>query len=459
MTTKFDAIIIGAGQSGPSLAQRFAQSGQRVAIIERKNFGGTCVNTGCVPTKTFVASAYVAHMARRASEYGVDVGGPVKVDMKRVKERKDAIVAKSRDGVENWMKGLKNGKTYRGHARFTGPRTVSINDETLEADKIFINTGGRATIPDMPGLDGVPYFTNSSMLDVDFLPDHLLIVGGSYIGLEFAQAFRRFGSRVTIVEMAERLIAREDADVSDAVREILEAEEIEVRLNTKCLSVEKDGAVISMSLDCSAGAPRIKGSHLFLAIGRRPNTEDLGLERAGVVTDPRGFIIVDDQCRTNVNGIWAIGDVNGRGAFTHTSYNDFEIVVANIFDGDQRKISDRIPCYGLFVDPPLGRVGMTEKEVKAKGIKTLVAKRMMTSVGRARERGETNGFMKVLVDANSKTILGAAILGINGDEVVHAFLDVMSVGAPYTAISCTVHIHPTVAEYLPTLLQDLKPLA
>jgi pyruvate/2-oxoglutarate dehydrogenase complex dihydrolipoamide dehydrogenase (E3) component len=458
MTVKFDAIVIGSGQSGPSLAQRFAQNGQRVAIIERKDFGGTCVNTGCVPTKTFVASAYVAHMARRASEYGVDIGGTVKVDMKRVKERKDAIVAKSRDGVERWMKGLENGNVYRGHARFTSPRTVSIKDETLEADKIFINTGGRASIPDMPGLERVPYLTNTSMLDVDFLPEHLLIVGGSYIGLEFAQAFRRFGSRVTVVEMAERLIAREDTDVSDAVREILEADGIDVRLNAKCLSVEMNGAAISMSLDCNAGAPRIEGSHLLLAIGRRPNTEDLGLEKAGVSTDPKGFIIVDEQCRTNVNGIWAIGDVNGRGAFTHTSYNDFEIVAANIFDKDQRKISDRIPCYGLFIDPPLGRVGPTEREVRAKGINALAAKRMMTSVGRARERGETQGFMKVLVDTNNKTILGAAILGINGDEAVHALLDIMSVGAPYTAISRTVHIHPTVAEYLPTLLQDLKPL-
>ncbi len=458
MTTKFDAIIIGSGQSGPSLAERFAQNGQKVAVIERKNFGGTCVNTGCVPTKTYVASAYVAHMARRAAEYGVDIANTVKVDMKRVKARKDAIIARSRDGVTQWMEGLESGKVYRGHARFIGPKTISVNDEILEAGKIFINAGGRAFVPDMPGLDTVPYFTNSSLLDVDFLPEHLLIVGGSYIGLEFAQAFRRFGSRVTVVEMAERLIAREDADVSDAIREILEAEGIEVRLNAKCLSVEKKNNSISMALDCSSGAPRISGSDLFLAVGRKPNTDDLGIDRAGIATDPRGFITVDDQCRTNVEGVWAIGDVNGRGAFTHTSYNDFEIVAANLFDNGSRKISDRIPCYGLFVDPPLGRVGMTEKEVKSKGIRALAAKRMMTSIGRARERGETHGFMKVVVEAESKKILGAAILGINGDEVVHAFLDTMSVGAPYTAISRTMHIHPTVAEYLPTLLEDLKPL-
>jgi pyruvate/2-oxoglutarate dehydrogenase complex dihydrolipoamide dehydrogenase (E3) component len=458
MTTKFDAIIIGSGQSGPSLADRLAQSGLKVAVIERKNFGGTCVNNGCVPTKTYVASAYVAHMARRAAEYGVDLGDNVKVDMKRVKARKDTIVAKSRDGVMKWMEGLEHGKVYRGHARFTGPRTISVNNETLEAERIFINTGGRASVPAIQGLETVPYLTNSSLLGVDFLPEHLIVIGGSYIGLEFAQAFRRFGSRVTVVEMSDRLIAREDADVSDAVRKILEAEGIDVRLNAKCLAVGKNGNSISVGLDCAAGAPQVSGTHLLLAVGRKPNTDDLGLDKAGILTDPKGFITVDDQCRTNVQGVWAIGDVNGRGAFTHTSYNDFEIVAANLFNNDPRKISDRIPCYGLFIDPPLGRVGMTEKEVKAKGIKALVAKRLMTSIGRARERGETQGFMKVVIEAATKKILGAAILGINGDEVVHAFLDVMSIGAPYTAISRTMHIHPTVAEYLPTLLEELKPL-
>jgi pyruvate/2-oxoglutarate dehydrogenase complex dihydrolipoamide dehydrogenase (E3) component len=458
MPTTFDAIIIGAGQSGPSLAERFANEGLRVAVIERKDFGGTCVNTGCIPTKTLVASAYVAHMARRAAEYGVDVGGPIEVDMKRVKARKDAIVAKSRDGVTNWMERLANGKVYRGHARFTGPKTVSVNGEILAADRIVINTGGRALVPDMPGLDRVGYLTNSSMMDVDFLPEHLLIVGGSYIGLEFAQAYRRFGARVTVVEMADRLIAREDPDVSDAVREILEAEGIEVRLNAKCVAVDKDGNGIAMRVDCSAGAPTVRGSHLLLAVGRRPNTDDLGLDRAGVKTDAKGFIVVDDQCRTSVPGIWATGDVNGRGAFTHTSYNDFEIVAANLFDNDPRRISDRIPCYALFIDPPLGRAGMTEHEVRAKGIRALAAKRMMASVGRARERGETLGFMKVVVDAATGKVLGAAILGLNGDEVVHAVLDVMAAGAPYTAISRTMHIHPTVAEYLPTLLGELEPL-
>ena len=457
MTEKFDAIVIGTGQSGPSLAERMVREDMRVAVVERGKFGGTCVNTGCIPTKTLVASAYVAHMARRAAEYGVDVG-PVKVDMRRVKARKDEIVAKSQDGVTSWMDGLKNAKVYRGHARFEGPHSVRVNSNLLEAGKIIINTGGRAFIPEMPGLETVPYFTNSTLMEADTLPEHLLIVGGSYIGLEFAQAYRRFGARVTIIEMGDRLIGREDIDVSDAVKEILEAEDIEVRLNAKCLSLANSGGAIEMNVDCTAGSPQLKGSHVLLAVGRRPNTDDLGLDEAGVATDAKGYITVDDQCRTTVEGIWAIGDVNGRGAFTHTSYNDFEIVAANMFDSDPRRISDRIPCYGLFIDPPLGRVGLTDREIKAKGIKALVATRQMTSVGRARERGETKGFMKVTVDAASKRILGAAMLGIGGDEAVHAFLDVMAAGAPYTVIQRTMHIHPTVAEYLPTILEDLKPL-
>lgn len=457
MTEKFDAIVIGTGQSGPSLAERMVREGMRVAIVERGKFGGTCVNTGCVPTKTLVASAYVAHMARRAAEYGVDVGS-IKVDMKRVKARKDEIVAKSRGGVTRWMDDLKNAKVYRGHARFEGPHSIRINSDLLEAEKIVINTGGRAFIPEMPGLETVPYFTNSTLMEADTLPEHLLIVGGSYIGLEFAQAYRRFGARVSIIEMGDRLIGREDMDVSDAVKEILEAEDIDVRLNAKCVSVANSGRVIEMNVDCSAGSPQLKGSHMLLAVGRRPNSDDLGLDKAGIATDAKGYINVDDQCRTSVEGIWAIGDVNGRGAFTHTSYNDFEIVAANMFDGDPRRISDRIPCYGLFIDPPLGRVGLTDREIKAKGINALVATRQMTSVGRARERGETKGFMKVTVDAASKHILGAAMLGIGGDEAVHAFLDVMAAGAPYTVIQRTMHIHPTVAEYLPTVLEDLKPL-
>ena len=458
MTTTYDAIIIGSGQAGPSLAERLSKAGQKVAIIERKHFGGTCVNTGCVPTKAMVASAYAAHLARRSAEYGVDIEGSIKVDMKRVMERKENIVEKSRTGVANWMDSLKGGKVYRGHARFTGPKSVSVNDEILNAKEIFINTGGRAFVPNIRGIENIAYLTNASMMGVNFLPEHLVIFGGSYVGLEFAQAFRRFGSRVTIIERADRLIAREDYDVCLAVQEILEIEGIDVRLGSKNMSFEQHGDSVLINVEDSTGASRIACSHVLMAVGRRPNTDDLGLDKAGVAIDAQGYITVDDKCHTNVPGIWALGDVNGRGAFTHTSYNDFEIVAANLLDNDPRRISDRIACYGLFIDPPLGRVGMTEKEVRAKGIKALVAKRMMTGVGRARERGEMKGFMKVVVDDGSQKILGAAILGIGGDEVVHAFLDIMAVGAPYTAISRAMHIHPTVSEYLPTILQDLKPL-
>ncbi len=459
MTTHYDAIVIGTGQSGPALAERLSKEGLRTAVIERHLFGGTCVNNGCTPTKTLVASAYVAQMARRAAEYGVDIGGPVRVDMGRVRARKDELVQRSTQGIEGWMEGLDHVTVYRGHARFDGPRSVTVNGERLEAERVFINVGGRATVPDMPGLGEVAYHTNATIMDLDTLPEHLIVVGGSYIGLEFAQIFRRFGSRVTVVEMAERLIAREDPEVSNAIREFLEAEGIEVRLNARCISAEPDPAGVAIGADCTEGAPRIAGSHLLLAVGRRPNTDDLGLDAAGIATDKRGYITVDDQLATSVPGVWAIGDVNGRGAFTHTSYNDYEIVAANLFDGGNRRVSDRIPCYALFTDPPLGRVGMTEREVRERGIEALVARLDMSSVGRARERGETLGFMKVLVDAKTQRILGAALLGIGGDEVVHTILEVMAADAPYTTIMRTVHIHPTVAEYLPVLLEDLKPLA
>jgi pyruvate/2-oxoglutarate dehydrogenase complex dihydrolipoamide dehydrogenase (E3) component len=398
-------------------------------------------------------------VARRAAEYGVTIGGPVGIDMRRVKARKDELVHGGRNGIAAWMERLPGVTVVKGHARFEGPRTVRVNGDLLEAEKIFINTGGRAVVPDMTGLASVEHLTNSTIMDLDLLPEHLLVVGGSYIGLEFAQVYRRFGAEVTVVEMADRLIAREDGDVSSRVKEILEGEGINVRLGAKCIAVEKDGSRIAMRLDCSAGVPRIQGSHLLLAVGRRPNTDDLGLDAAGIETDKRGYIVVDDELRTSAPGVWALGDVNGRGAFTHTSYNDYEIVAANLFDGERRRVGERISCYALFIDPPLGRVGMTEREVRAAGIPALIAQREMTTVGRARERGETLGFMKVLVDARDKKILGAALLGIAGDEVVHAILDVMAAGAPHTAISRTMHIHPTVSEYLPTMLGELKPLA
>ena len=455
----YDAIIIGTGQAGPPLAARLAAGGMKVAVIEQGKFGGTCVNNGCIPTKTLIASARAAYIARRGADFGVMIDSPIRVDMPRVKARKDAVVGQSNNGVTKWLEGTANVTLIRGHARFEGPRSVRVNDTILEAGEIFINVGGRANVPDMPGLRDVPFLTNSSMMDVDFLPEHLLIVGGSYIGLEFAQMYRRFGSRVTVVEMAPRIIGREDEEVSAAIKAVLEAEGIAFRLKAECVSVCKRGDGVAMQMSCEEEPREIVGSHLLLAIGRVPNTDDLGLDKAGVKTNAKGFIEVDDQCRTNVPGIWALGDANGRGAFTHTSYNDYEIVAANLLDNDPRRISDRITTYALFVDPPLGRCGMTEREVRATGKKALVGKMMMTRVGRARERSETQGFMQVLVDADTKRILGAALLGTEGDEAVHCILDLMSAGAPYTTLQRTVHIHPTVSELIPTLLGDLKPVA
>ena len=458
MAKTYDAIVIGTGQSGPALASRLSKEGLKAAIIERKLFGGTCVNVGCIPTKTLVASARAAYMARRGSEFGVMIDGDIVVDMERVKARKDGVVKQSNQGVTNWMKNTPNLTVYEGHARFESAHSVSVDGELLEADKIFINAGGRALAPPMPGLDEVDYLTNSSMMEVDFLPEHLLIVGGSYIGLEFAQIYRRFGSQVTVFDRNQRLIKREDEDISDAIKDTLEGEGIEVRLDAECMKVQKRDDSIAINVACDQGAPEVVGSHLLMAVGRRPNTDDLGLEKAGIETDKRGFIVVDDELRTSVDGVWAIGDVNGRGAFTHTSYNDYEIVAANLFDQDPRRVNDRILCYGLFVDPPLGRVGMTEAQARESGREVLVGKMMMARVGRARERSETQGFMKVLIDANTKRILGAAIFGIGGDEIVHSILDLMYADAPYTIMQRAVHIHPTVTELLPTLLADLQPL-
>ena len=458
MSEKYDAIVIGTGQSGPSLAVRLANAGQKTAIIERKLFGGTCVNVGCIPTKTLIASARAAHVARRGADFGVVVGGGITVDMARVKARKDAVVRQSNEGVTKWLRNTPNLTVIEGHARLESPRTVRVNEKLLEAREIFLNVGGRASIPDMPGVTEVSYLTNSSMMEIDFLPEHLVIIGGSYIGLEFAQMYRRFGSRVTVVEMGPRLIAREDEEVSAAIQKILEGEGVEIRLNARCITVAKRGNGVAAGLSCEGGPPQVTGSHLLLAVGRVPNTDDLGLEKAGVKTDARGYIVVDDELRTNVPGIWALGDANGRGAFTHTSYNDYEIVAANLLDGGRRRVTDRISAYALYIDPPLGRAGMTEREAKTSGRKVLIGRMMMTRVGRARERGETQGFMKILVDAQTRLILGAALLGIEADEAIHSILDVMYAGAPYTVIQKAVHIHPTVSELIPTLLANLKPL-
>jgi pyruvate/2-oxoglutarate dehydrogenase complex dihydrolipoamide dehydrogenase (E3) component len=458
MSEKYDAIVIGTGQSGPSLAVRLASAGRKTAIVERKLFGGTCVNVGCIPTKTLIASARAAYVARRGADYGVVVGGDITVDMARVKARKDAVVRQSNEGVTKWLRNAPNLTVLEGHARLESPRTVRVNERLLEAREIFLNVGGRASMPDMPGVTEVSYLTNSSMMEIDFLPEHLVIIGGSYIGLEFAQMYRRFGSRVTVVEMGPRLIAREDEEVSAAIQKILEGEGVEIRLNARCITVAKRGNGVAAGLSCEGGPPQATGSHLLLAVGRVPNTDDLGLEKAAVKTDARGYIVVDDELRTNVPGIWALGDANGRGAFTHTSYNDYEIVAANLLDGGRRRVTDRIPAYALYIDPPLGRAGMTEREAKTSGHKVLIGRMMMSRVGRARERGETQGFMKILVDAQTRLILGAALLGIEADEAIHSILDVMYAGAPYTVIQNAVHIHPTVSELIPTLLADLKPL-
>lgn len=458
MATKYDAIVIGAGQAGPALAVRLATAGRKTAIIERKLFGGTCVNVGCTPTKTLIASARVAHVARHAAEYGVMLDGEVRFDMSLAKQRKDAVVQESVQALMKWLRETPDLTVIEGHARFQSASTVSVDGNLLEAPQIFLDVGARAVVPAMPGLDTVKYLTNSSIMAQDTLPDHLVIIGGSYVGLEFAQMYRRFGSRVSVVEMGPRLIGREDEGVSAAVQAILESEGVEVKLNAKCISVAQRGEEIVAGANCQGRLDEVAGSHLLLAVGRTPNTDDLGLEKAGVQTDARGFISVDDQLRTNIAGIWALGEANGRGAFTHTSYNDYEIVAANLLDNDPRRVTDRIAAYALFIDPPLGRAGMTAREVRAAGRKALIGEIKMSRVSRARERGETQGFLSVIVDADTKMVLGAALLGIEADEVIHSIIDAMYAGVQYTVIQRAVHIHPTVSELIPTLLGDLHPL-
>jgi pyruvate/2-oxoglutarate dehydrogenase complex dihydrolipoamide dehydrogenase (E3) component len=457
MSQHFDAIVIGAGQAGPSLAARFAAAGQSVAIIERNLLGGTCVNSGCTPTKTLIASARVAHDARRAGEYGIELSGAaVGINMATVQARKSRVVDASRSGLETWLTSLTNCKVYKGHARFESARALRVAGEVLTSDRIFINVGGRPRIPAFPGIETVPCLTSTSLLKLAVLPKHLVIVGGSYIGLEFAQMYRRFGSEVTLVEKQPRLIQHEDEEICAAIRSIVEAEGIEVRTGAECIRLARRGSDIVVGVNCDTGEPSVVGSHVLLAVGRQPNTGDLGLAEAGIETDDAGFIRVDDELRTSVPGVWAVGDCNGRGAFTHTAYNDYEIVAANLFEATPRRLSDRIPCYALFVDPPLGRVGLTEREARAKGYSVRVGSRPMTRVSRAIEKGETQGLMKVVVDAQTDLLLGAAILGVGGDEAIHSVIDIMTAKMPYTTLQRAVHIHPTVSELLPTLLGELR---
>jgi pyruvate/2-oxoglutarate dehydrogenase complex dihydrolipoamide dehydrogenase (E3) component len=457
MNQSFDAVVIGAGQAGPSLASRLVAAGMKVALIERKLFGGTCVNTGCTPTKTMVASAYAAHLSRRGADYGVAIAGPIEVDMKRVKVRADTVSTNARTNLETWLRGMDGLTVINGHARFEGPDSIRVGEDLLKASRFFLDVGGRASIPDMPGVGAVDYLTNTSILRLDTVPRHLVVVGGSYIGLEFAQVFRRFGAQVTVVERAPRLIPREDEDISEAIRDIFMEEGIAVRTNATCIGFKPHAEGVGVDVDCTSGDPMVVGSHLLLAVGRHPNTDDLGLDKAGVKTDERGYIVVDDSLATNVPGIWALGDCNGRGAFTHTAYNDYEIVAANLLDGAARRVSERVLGYALYIDPPLGRVGMSETEALKTGRKLLISKRPMTRVSRAVEKDETKGFMKIVADAETKQVLGAAILGTGGDEAIHGILDMMNARADYPTLQWAMPIHPTVSELIPTVLGDLKP--
>ena len=458
MTSKFDAIVIGLGQAGPSLAARLAGHGMRVAVIEKGEFGGTCVNNGCTPTKAMVASAYAAHMARHAAAYGVVLQEAPAVNMESVKARKDLIVRASRDGLETWMQGLQNATIYRGQARFSGAQAVTVNGEELTAERIFINVGGRPLIPDMPGIGSVPYLTNVTMMDLDVLPEHLIVIGGSYVGLEFGQMFRRFGSRVTVVEMGPHLVGHEDPDVSQCIEDFLSAEGIALRLGAKCISLHARDQDLSVGLDCREGDPNEHGTHLLLAVGRVPNTDDLGLEAAGIAVDQRGYIQVNESLQTSNPHVWALGDCNGKGAFTHTAYNDYEIVADNLLANAGRKYTDRLPVYALFTDPPLGRVGLNEAAIRKAGGEALVGKLPMTRVARAREKGETNGFLKIHVDKESQRILGASLLGTGADEAVQSLLDAMYARTPYPEFQRHVRIHPTVCELLPTVLENLHPV-
>ncbi len=451
---KFDAIIIGSGQAGTPLAFHLANEGKKVALVEKSHYGGTCVNDGCTPTKAYVASAKRMYDAKQAEQMGIIIPNGISADLKSIKKRKDQLVESSREGIRRGLHQHENISTYYGKAIFTGRKKVGVTGADLEAENIFINVGGRARIPD--GISSAQPLTNRSILQLEEVPEHLIIAGGGYIGLEFAQMFRRFGSRVTVLEKGDRLLRREDPEVSSAIREILEDEGVQFRMNAECISAHRDGPNTVVSLDCDRGAPEIKGSHFLAALGRVPNTDDLELAKTGIQVDDRGFIPVNDHCETEVSGIFALGDCNGEGAFTHTSYHDFQVVRDYISSYGKRSLSDRIPTYGLFIDPPLGRVGQTLAKVRESGVPFRYNDMPMAKVARAKEKGETKGFMRIIVQQGSGQLLGAHILGTGGDEVISTLTAMMYGKVPFQVLRDSVQIHPTVSELLPTLLENLK---
>jgi pyruvate/2-oxoglutarate dehydrogenase complex dihydrolipoamide dehydrogenase (E3) component len=453
---KFDAIIIGTGQAGKPLSYALADLGWKVALIERAELGGSCINTGCTPTKTMVASAQVAHYARDAARWGVRVSG-VEVDLPAVVARKNQVVQNARTSIQKRIDSRPNIRLVRGPARFIAPHQVQVGAEVFESQKIFINTGTRPAVPQIPGLDTVPFLSNATVMELQAAPEHLLVLGGGYIGLEFGQMFRRFGSRVTIIHNGERILPREDPDVVSALQTALEAEGIVLRMNVETKHVENRRGAIGLTLESGGRGETLQGSHLLVATGRKPNTEDLGLETAGVLTGSRGYIKVNGRLETNVPGIWALGDVKGGPAFTHISYNDYQIAYANIVDGKNLSIENRYLPYALFTDPQLGRVGITESDARASGRKFKMGTFPMSSVARAIERDETAGLMKIIVDAENDRILGAAILGSEGGETVQILGAMILAGAPYTVLKGAVYIHPTLAEGFFGLMESVKP--
>ena len=448
----FDYIIIGSGQAGVPLAFSLSKKGT-VAIVEKSFLGGTCVNNGCIPTKAYVASARRMWDAFHGDALGIEIPDGTKANLEKIKARKDKLVHESRFGIEKSLTSNENITLYKAEAYFLSDYVVQVGDTAITAKKIFINVGARAVVP--PAYAGVPFYTNENILEIKEIPKHLIIIGGSYIGLEFGQIFRRFGSEVTIIESHEKLIAKEDDTVCDAVAEILKIEGIQLVFNAKEIAaIENNQDGITVTIDKS----EIKGSHLLLAVGRLPNTDTLQIENTHIKVDEKNYIKVNDYCQTNVEGIFAIGDCNGKGAFTHTSYNDFQIVESFLLGKKERKISDRITTYGLFIDPPLGRIGMTKKEALEKGYEVLVAHRPMTKVGRAKEKGESLGFMEAVIDAKTNLFLGACVLGVGGDEIINGITNLMYGKQPYTVFRDAVHIHPTVSELIPTMLETLKPI-